>query len=531
MDFTGIFLDSLMALPKSSKIIVGACLLLILVMALARGIQYLRERRNQGSLIEAHQRSKAKAVAQRTTPPSAPIKAEPAQTIEFTAESPPPSPVDHDRSESTTEIYEVDPREEAEIYLSYGHLDQAAATLQWYVERHREDSETLRRLLDIYIEIPDLDRYAEYQDRFCSLSPDDPNCRAGIMRGILADPGNLELRNQAYTYLGMGPDTVSGYLQAQGVAADSTLDLPQISEKKTELNQAQDALKQAIVNQEGPDLSGMELTEQRPGTVQPAALGSSPLIQGKTPLASELSDHERYILQGFSDPISLAHLYLELQRPDKAILVMRRALLFDPRKLASHIELLQILHAQKQLEAYAEALLNLYLCMWGSGKSLRQRMLTLGLQLGSHPLIETLQNLNDDTDDLADLANRHGLHIPLAAIPFTTAPLIEERLASRDSIIEVDNEDEVLHEFDQLIEYGQTQEAVNHLEENIFAAPQEDRYYRPLMEMYERMGDLSCFTQFTEAVLKQERLPSEETLRLMIEVGERLKRQQSKRAV
>ena len=129
------------------------------------------------------------------------------------------------------------------------------------------------------------------------------------------------------------------------------------------------------------------------------------------------------------------------------------------------------------------------------------------------------------------MANRHGLHIPLAAIPFTTAALIEERLASRDSIIEVDNEDEVLQEFDQLIEYGQTQEAVNHLEENIFAAPQEDRYYRPLMEMYERMGDLSCFTQFTEAVLKQERLPSEETLRLMIEVGERLKRQQNKRAV
>lgn len=543
MDFTAIISSTITALPASSGIIVGACVLLILVVLVFKFIQARKNQKSLDSLVEAHQRSKASAAAKRSAPP-AESAAEP-EPLEYT-----PAPVAQSdtevstsAAESSTEIYEVDPREEAEIYLSYGHLEQAATTLQWYVERHREDSDTLQRLLDIYIEIPDLDRYAEYQDRFCSLSPDDPNCRQGILRGVLADPGNLDLRNQAYTYLGMDPDAVSGYLKEQGAPAEVEIAATQQTAatpaaKKADdiqLDRTQGALKQAVVNQEGMDLSGMELTEQRPGGAQPATADASqagkPLIQGQMSLGSDLSDNERYILQGFQNPVKLAHLYLELKHPDKAITLMRRALLFDPRKLAYHVELLQILFAQKQIDLYAEALLNLYLGMWGSGKSLRLRMLNMGLQLGSHPLMETLKNINEDVDDVAELANRHGLHIPMAAIPFTMPPLVEERLASRDSIIEVGDEDQVLQEFDQLIEYGQTQEAVNYLEETIFAAPQEDRYYRPLMEMYERMGDLTCFTQFTEAVLKQERLPSEETLRLMIEVGERLKRQQSKRAV
>lgn len=443
---------------------------------------------------------------------------------------------DSDPSSGSADVCEVDPLEEVEIYISYGHLEQAATTLRWYVEHHSQDIDNLKRLLDLYLEIPDLDGYAEIQERFCGLFPEDTFCREGIIRGLQADPANLQLRVLAEAYLGMDVDSIDAFILDNAQEAEAAdpfeLDVTERVESFTaqaSINRAQNALKQAIVNPEPLDLSGLDLSGDKPG-LQTVAEGPLSLIRGQD-VNFELRAEEHAALSGFISPIQLAYTHLAAGDVETAADILRRGTLFEPRKLAYHVELMHILAQHRQPEAYAEALLSLYLTLWGAGSSLRQRLLNIGLRLGHHPLLEHLQDVDSGAGDLALLANAWGLHIPLAAIPFSNPPLVEERLVALNDLMDGAQDDAVLQEFDQLLDYGQVDEAITHLEEAVCADPQNDRYYKPLMEMYERMSDLTRYTQFTESILQGETVPSEETLRLMIEVGERLKRHVTKRAV
>ncbi|MEW5792000.1 MAG: hypothetical protein ACOY4L_04525 [Pseudomonadota bacterium] len=441
---------------------------------------------------------------------------------------------------TSAEVYEVDPLEEVEVYLAYGHLKQAAATLRWYVEHHTVDLAILQRLQDIYLDIPDLDGYAEIQERLCTLFPDEASCREGILRGLRADPASLQLRVLAESHLGLDVDAVDRLLadirsSATPLPAAAHPEQSETRHAQSSLSRAQQALKQALINPEPLDLSGLDFADARPSAAGPvsggAAAGDLALIRGEERLRGTLAPLEAQALRAYLSPIEIAHIHLELDDPGSAIDILRRGTLFEPRKLAYHVELLKVLYRQQRLEAYAEALLSLYLTLWGAGQSLRQRLLDLGFRLGRHPLLEHLRDVDAGEGDLALLANAWGLHVPLAAIPFSNPPLVEEHLRTQISMMGSDSDDRILQEFDQLLEFGQVEEAIDHLESAVHTSPQEGLYYLPLMEMYERMGDLNRFTRFTESILHGEQLPPEDTLRLMIEVGDRLKGQTSRRAV
>ncbi|MEW6612172.1 MAG: type IV pilus assembly protein FimV [Pseudomonadota bacterium] len=532
MDLITPLLSGIADLPAASLAVIAGLLILLLLALLIklRQRQQLRKA-SRAAWVEATLAKRERPHAKQQQPAAA----APAAAADPSAAG---ESADSSLPVTSAEVYEVDPLEEVEVYLAYGHLEQAAATLRWHVEHHAVDLAMLQRLQDIYLDIPDLDGYAEIQERLCTLFPDEASCREGILRGLRADPASLQLRVLAESYLGLDVDAVDRLLaDTQSPAAPLPAAAhPEQSEAlhaQSSLSRAQHALKQALINPEPLDLSGLDFADVRPSAAGPAgaASGDLALIRGEGRLRGTLAPLEAQALRAHLSPIEIAHIHLELDDPGSAIDILRRGTLFEPRKLAYHVELLKVLYQQQRLEAYAEALLSLYLTLWGAGQSLRQRLLDLGFRLGRHPLLEHLLDVDAGEGDLALLANAWGLHVPLAAIPFSNPPLVEERLRTQISMVGSDSDDRILQEFDQLLEFGQVEEAIDHLESAVHTSPQEGLYYLPLMEMYERMGDLNRFTRFTESILHGEQLPPEDTLRLMIEVGDRLKGQTSRRAV
>ncbi|MGC8467836.1 MAG: hypothetical protein ACP5M3_06435, partial [Acidithiobacillus sp.] len=125
-----------MSLPLSSQILILLLGAMLVAAVLWKWRQSRVLKRSGNSLPTAREARTQKPVA-RTTPPEA------------------PKPSASKKAMGAARVEEVSLFDEVEIYLSYGHLEQAATALRWYVDHHPEDVAQRRRLLDVYLEIPD----------------------------------------------------------------------------------------------------------------------------------------------------------------------------------------------------------------------------------------------------------------------------------------------------------------------------------------------------------------------------------------
>ncbi|MGC8504707.1 MAG: hypothetical protein ACP5MM_07920 [Acidithiobacillus sp.] len=430
---------------------------------------------------------------------------------------------------AAAQIEEVSILDEVEIYLSYGHLEQASTTLRWYVDHHRGDQEQTRRLLEIYLALADVDRYAEILERLCEHTAHaGVDCREDIFAGLQLDPQNLQLRVLAEALLGMSVAAIEAELvQRRPQRADSG---PTLAHNA--LAEARQNLEQAIVNPEPFDLGDINLSgfnaptdksqgreAESPGPAQ----DNRPLLVGEMSLGA-LDEAETTVVAGIISPLTAARQLRAAGQDDVAERLLRRNLILDPRKLALHVELLELLYQRRQAATYAEELLYLYLTLWGAGAALRHRLLHHGQQLGAHPLWSELDGIDGNEHRLAPLAEQYGLYVPITAIPISSPPLILEQIRRDNIIVAADHDDSILHEFNQLLDYGQVEEAVSLLEMATIAQPANGDYYAPLLEMYERMDAQDRFSDFIQAVLAADTQPDEEIMRQMFDLAERLQR-------
>ena len=430
---------------------------------------------------------------------------------------------------AAAQIEEVSILDEVEIYLSYGHLEQASTTLRWYVDHHRGDQEQARRLLEIYLALADVDRYAEILERLCEHpAHGGVDCREDIFAGLQMDPQNLQLRVLAEALLGMSVAAIEAELaQRRPQRTDTGPALAHIA-----LAEARQNLEQAIVNPEPFDLGGINLSgfnaptdrgrgreAESPGPTQ----DNRPLLVGEMSLGV-LDEAETTAVAGIISPLTAARQLRAAGQDDVAERLLRRNLILDPRKLALHVELLELLYHRRQAATYAEELLYLYLTLWGAGAALRHRLLHHGQHLGAHPLWSELDNIDGNEHRLAPLAEQYGLYVPITAIPISSPPLILEQIRRDNVIVAADHDDSILHEFNQLLDYGQVEEAVSLLEMATIAQPANGDYYAPLLEMYERMDAQDRFSDFIKSVLAADTQPDEEIMRQMFDLAERLQR-------
>ncbi|MHB0888982.1 hypothetical protein [Acidithiobacillus sp.] len=494
----------MMELPLTSLILIASLVVLVLVAVLWK----LRARKKPAAT------PRPKSPAQQTPRPS--VSASKAEEAAPAASA-------------AAQIEEVSILDEVEIYLSYGHLEQASTTLRWYVDHHRGDQEQARRLLEIYLALGDADHYAEILERLC----EDPaatgvDCREDIFAGLQMDPQNLQLRVLAEVLLGMSVAAIEAELAQR---RPQRVDTGQAMAHRA-LAEARQDLEQAIVNPEPFDLGDISLSgfnvptdkSQRREAESPGPTQDNfPLLVGEMSLGV-LDEAETTAVAGIISPLIAARQLRAAGQDDVAERILRRNLILDPRKLALHVELLELLYHRRQAATYAEELLYLYLTLWGAGAALRHRLLHYGRHLGAHLLWPELENIDDNEYRLAPLAEQYGLYVPITAIPISSPPLILEQIR-RDNVIATANQDDsVLHEFNQLLDYGQVEEAVALLEMATIAQPANGDYYAPLLEMYERMDAQDRFSDFIKAVLAADTQPDEEIMRQMFDLAERLQR-------
>lgn len=451
------------------------------------------------------------------------------------AEEPPASDMNLHAPRSSTsgapiasaEVDETSILDEIEIYLAYGHLEQAATSLSWYVSHNPEDLQQSRKLLALYQEIPDIDRFADLLSQLY-----EEQCLSGlevqnlVLSGLRADPDNLQLRVLAEN---------TGISNSQLAALTTIQRIETPAAPSPALLKAQQELQQVLVNPEplDMDLSGFsEKTQTTLSNADDAARTSEKqtLLQGQLRLEA-ISPRECLVSATLVDPLIVVRALQGTQQHAEAERILKRNLIFDPRKLVLHVALLDMLYRQKRCENFAEALLQLYISLWGAGAALRVRMLNYGRQLGEHPLWEKLEASETDKPILAQQAEHYGLYLPLTAIPFTSPALVLEEIRRDHQIMAKNNDDSILQEFDSLLEYGQVEEAVDLLEKATLTRPDHKIYYRPLLEMYERMGAHERFSNFTRAILNMETPPDEEIMRQMFSLAERMQRQPQRKVI
>ncbi|WP_312283872.1 hypothetical protein [Candidatus Igneacidithiobacillus taiwanensis] len=429
-------------------------------------------------------------------------------------------------------VEEVSILDEVEIYLAYGHQEQAVTALRWYVEHHPSDFPQRERLRNLYLKLKDLDGLAEQLDADLTLGAITPeSARTLVLEALDQDPSHLGLLVLAEERLHLGLDDLEAELRGRqpshtGPSEPETEQLA-LSGLRSELGRVIDS----------PDSSNPGPTpfrnpfprEKSASAVVAEEYEGKALVRGNSPL-SPLSDEEQQVVSTLVSVPRLTKLLLRCGQERAAEELLQRQIILHPKQLHFHVLLLQLLFHRQDLNAYGLALLRLYIALWGLGKALRQRLLEVGKHLGVHPLWTELAACEGAEEKLAPLAERYGLYLPLAAIPLSNPPLVEERLRRDGELSEAKSDDQVFREFNLLLDYGQVEEAVDLLENAALSTPHQRSYFAPLLEMYERMQARDRFTRFSKKILAGTQLPDESILRQMYHLSERLQEPKSVRA-
>ncbi|MFA7496769.1 MAG: hypothetical protein AB7C98_08060 [Acidithiobacillus sp.] len=498
-----------MDLPLSSLIII----VFLLALVISAGLWKLLSRKR---LLKEAKSSKVKTVL----PPKTSLSASDTAVLTPT----PALPV----NTIPVEVDETSILDEVEIYLSYGHQEQAATSLSWYVAHNPNDLPQARRLLTLYLELPDIDRFSELLESLCeSKRIIGTEAQSLVLAGLQATPLNLQLRVLAENL------NISNAQLATLTTATMSSDQNIPSSK---LSSAQKELQQALINPEPMDLDLSGFSE-KPELSLTSAIPSAPvstehhvlLISSEAP--QKIATEEYTVAASLVSPLESTRQLAAAGQTREAEQLLRRSLVFDSRKLVLHVALLDLLYKQLRCDSYAEALLQLHISLWGAGTALRNRLLRYGQQLGEHPLWSQLAASDRQKNLLAELAEEYGLYLPLTAIPLISLPLITEKIRSDYQITPSHSGDSVLEEFDSLLEYGQVEEAVELLEKAILAQPDHKTYYGPLLEMYERMRAYERFSNFIKSVLSMDIQPDEDIMRQMFTLAERLQNQPQRQVI
>ncbi|WP_308387785.1 hypothetical protein [Acidithiobacillus sp. AMEEHan] len=424
------------------------------------------------------------------------------------------------------EIEEVSILDEVEIYLAYGHIDQATTALRWYVEHHPQDQEQRNRLRNLYIEALDYPHLAELLEEDLDQQILDIHAvRDLTLQCLQKDPQNLPLRVLAETRLQLSLANIEQELgRQQPLPKENLLAREQ---EQLELGSVHRDLQQAIVHPEPLELTDIPLHAFQRHAAEherKEEIAADALLCGSEP-QSPLNDEEIRVVSTLVGTGHAVALLREAGQDAAAATLLQREVVLYPKRLRLHVLLLQIFYEQGNSQDFARTLLRLHIILWGLGKALRQRLLNLGRQLGQNDLYNDLEHSEGrENQVLPSLAEKYQLYVPTSTIPVSSAQLVEERLRRDREIAEVDADDPILRDFNMLLDYGQVEEAVDLLEQSALASPRKSGYFLPLLEMYERMQARDRFARFSKRIIHSDPQPDEAILRQLYHLSERLQR-------
>ena len=406
------------------------------------------------------------------SPPQATAsRAESAATTHAAAVIPMPAPLAEPGKTDATALEEsdataidvdaVDPKTEAQIYMSFGYLERAAEVLRAHIGEAGGDEETLATLCRLYLELRLPDEYCDILQR---RQLDKAELEAAIRSGLRLSRNHLGLHVLADERLGLGPTAFAPATPAPPPAQ---------------------AKAGAPARQAATRASAIPLPQGEPARLIAASLGA-------------LSVNETRVVRLFVPATRRIRLFLAAGDAENALPALREALRAQPDKPSLLIDLMQAHYLQRNVDAYARALWQFFAALGDNGAALRDKLLHYGLALGHHPAFAALAEARGRAE-LEAIGRRYSF---CAQRPAAKA---DRWLVSRDT---PDNaasaqSQDLLAEADSYLSFGQLDEALALLEAAILRTPHELALYPPLLELYERMGEPARLAALQHALATQ----------------------------
>lgn len=496
------FFDLIFGGDSSTLAILGGGLTLLLLLAL---VLILRKR---SSAARARRHAMERIKHQSTVMGAIPTSGAETKTAEVFTESA--------ASSDQIEVNEVDPLAEVSIYLEYGYYERAAETLRWFVEEAGQaDLPVLRKLLEIYLQLGQMDDYADILERLCQAEDRPDFLRQAVAAGLKEDYDNLQIRVVAETYLQLGMEDIEALVG------------PRVEEA---------AAKPAEVKEKEPEALDLaerkaheQVAEPRPATSAPsvATRPKLTLVKGKQGILP-LTDEEKFVLRAFASPSLEAKLHLVTNNREEALVALRRAISAQPKAITHYADTLKLLYFKRNIDDYSRTLWQLYLVLGNVGRDLKERLLGVGFALGHHPVLEALAQVKEPRQ-IEAIGKEHQL-FPIEPAVAKKQPLIQASEAAGLFTMTGHAQDAVLAEVDAYLEYGQLDEALALLEKSVLEDPHHVQLYLPLLDLYDRMDALERFTRLASEIKKKVQRPPDEVVPLMTQLYQRLNQRRQEAA-
>ncbi|WP_293760102.1 hypothetical protein [uncultured Aquitalea sp.] len=401
------------------------------------------------------------------------------------AEAPAPE-MAADEESLSYEVDDVDVMTEIDVFIQFGYLEQAARSLRQHVDHSaRHSSAQLGRLASLYLQLDDIDNYAEIVERLHDYSLlTREQLQDAVLEGLRVDRANLGLRVLADERLGLGVREIADILGPEETpAALSHWLQPEAGQR--------DAA-------EPPDIDALSARH----------LERRALLEGQAVL-SRLSSREMHLIRHLLPPDRELRILLSNQEPMAAMDALERLLQDAPATPSRLLDGIRASYMARRLPQFCRYLWQFYVALGQSGLELKQKLLSMGHELGEHPALEALERMPDRVK--LEAVGRHLGYIKTPSLPEKRLTLVESRRNDSDADLAVD----ALSEAEQFIEYGQIDMAVHTLEAAILANPVDLQLYPPLLSLYERLNDMTRFTWLTRQIRDRLDNPPEEVTQMM----------------
>jgi hypothetical protein len=402
-----------------------------------------------------------------------------------------------------TIVHEVDPLEEAQIFISYGHYDAAANILHWHIQNFPKDLDATHQLLALYLELDDEQHYASVLKTHVKHHGLDQAADA-ITNGVMQFPQNLLVQRLAQ--------------EAEGVdrAALEELRAALAEEVEVQPEPAQETVVPFKPAASGPPRKTREAA--RIPSVQEAVL-----LVDFTPSVGALDPLEQLALSGFSTSEQAEQRGSGAQRESSSLRDLHWRLLKEPLQVDHYVQLLTRYHRLASTDDYARVLWRLFWVMGHRGEGLRKRMLIYGLKLGRHPTLNGLVKVQLSELTLTQLADRLGLD-PAAELDaqedlaLVLAEGVREEQPSREGTVE----EKLLANVHDMVEFGQAEGAIETLERALFNDPAQANLYPVLLDLYIHSRSRDRFESFQRQILGSEIQPPLDVILKIVDAGKRM---------
>ena len=402
-------------------------------------------------------------------------------------------------------VQEVNPLTEYKVYREFGYLDKAAEALQAYLKNNPEQDTTL------YFELAEIYLQAEQNDKLVDFVLDNKGyfnqqqVEHLVKTGLEADANNLELRVLAEEVLSWDIETIN----KQVAHDDAKL---QGSHAESELVTQAGALESALLS----NTHTVEATHRTVSLSQENKLvAGHGIVQNITQEELQVlsvmlpTDNAIKLMRGFADYATFSHklnrVLPKLKNPASAL-----------------IDALGLDYQNKNIDAFAKHLWELYSVLGKNGQNIKDKMLGWGYSLGHHELFNRLAMVTNE-QEVKDIGKEFGYRVVIKNTQNQFLPLVSDgegvglgKSLGRDV-------NSILQEADAYLMYGQLDEAMQTLEQGIKSHKSEPQLYINLFELYERAEDWERLEEFSKQLRTDAGNLPEEVILAMSQLTQKLK--------